>query len=130
MSISNLLYAAKEARNKAYAPYSRFKVGCALLCANGQVYTGCNIENASYSATLCAERVAFAQAISKGQKDFVAIAIVGGSTPCPPCGVCAQFISEFVEPNTFNVIMLENDAPKVVKFAKILPLAFGKDNIK
>jgi len=129
VTVDMLLEKAKEARGNAYAPYSNFKVGSALLCANGQVHTGCNIENASFSLTICAERVAFAKAISKGQKDFVAIAIAGNSAPCPPCGACAQFISEFIDPSSFSVIWQEYTEVKTVKFSEILPYAFGKGNL-
>ena len=91
-----LIGAAVAARENAYAPFSGFRVGAALLCGNGAVYTGCNIENSSYSPTLCAERCAAAKAVSEGRRDFAAIAIVGSSkTPTMPCGVCRQFLYEF-----------------------------------
>ena len=91
-----LISAAREARENAYAPYSDFRVGAAVLCADDTVYTGCNIENASYSATLCAERCAMAKAISEGKRDFVAIAVAGPPDKITvPCGVCLQFLSEF-----------------------------------
>lgn len=91
---------AIEAMGRAYAPYSGYKVGAALLCADGAVYQGCNIENASYSPTICAERTAFAKAVSEGQREFTAIAICGGkdgviSGRFPPCGVCRQVMREF-----------------------------------
>ena len=90
-----LLDLAKAAREQAYAPYSNFKVGAALLCEDGTVYTGCNVENAAYSPTLCAERVAFGKAISEGKRAFSAIAVVGNTAPCTPCGVCRQVMAEF-----------------------------------
>lgn len=91
-----LLQKATEAMDKAYVKYSNFKVGAALLTKSGKVYTGCNIENASYSATICAERVAFTKAISEGEKEFVAIAIVSSSGDYTyPCGICRQFMAEF-----------------------------------
>lgn len=95
MSYSSLYNKAKEAADLAYSPYSGFKVGAAVLCDNSLVYTGCNIENASYSATCCAERVALFNAITHGQKHFKAIAIYGSNDiPCYPCGMCLQVISE------------------------------------
>ena len=102
--MKELLELAKKARENAYAPYSNFLVGAALLCANGKVYTGCNVENAAYSPTLCAERVPFGKAISEGEKDFVAIAVCGGkrgenTAPCTPCGVCRQVMGEFCKPD-------------------------------
>ena len=102
--MKELLELAKTARENAYAPYSNFLVGAALLCKDGKVYTGCNVENAAYSPTLCAERVAFGKAISEGEKDFVAIAVVGGkrgeeTVPCTPCGVCRQVMGEFCKPD-------------------------------
>ena len=98
---SLLVEKAILARDTAYAPYSNFAVGAALLCADGSIYTGANIENSSFTPTICAERVAFFNAIHEGQRDFTAIAIVGGkageniSELCPPCGVCRQVMSEF-----------------------------------
>lgn len=102
--MKELLELARQARENAYAPYSNFAVGAALLCKNGKVYTGCNVENAAYSPTLCAERVAFGKAVSKGERDFVAIAVVGGkrgekTAPCTPCGVCRQVMAEFCKPD-------------------------------
>ena len=102
--MKELLELARQARENAYAPYSNFMVGAALLCKNGKVYTGCNVENAAYSPTLCAERVAFGKAISKGERDFAAIAVVGGkrgekTVPCTPCGVCRQVMAEFCAPD-------------------------------
>ena len=97
MTPEELLELADGARRNAYAPYSRCRVGAALLCADGAVYTGCNIENAAFGPTVCAERTAFFKAISEGKRDFSAIAIVGGddSVPFPPCGVCRQVMGEF-----------------------------------
>ncbi len=111
--MEQLMELAKEARENAYAPYSNFLVGAALLCKNGKVYTGCNVENAAYSPTLCAERVAFGKAISKGERDFVAIAVVGGkrggkTVRCTPCGVCRQVMAEFCKPDF--LIYTEGDA--------------------
>jgi cytidine deaminase len=108
MSITSkeLIAVAEKARLASYSPYSNFAVGAALLCADGTVYTGCNIENASYTPTCCAERVAVFKAVSEGRRDFVAIAIVGGRSDaterdfCYPCGVCRQVLAEFCEKDT------------------------------
>lgn len=125
MTDRELLQAAKSAAERAYAPYSRFCVGAALLAADGTVYTGCNIENASYSATLCAERTAFAKAISDGKREFVKIAVVGGQNPCFPCGVCRQVMAEVCE-RDFEVI-LTDDQETVCQFTleELLPFAFS-----
>ena len=96
MTHDMLLVLAKEALKNAYAPYSRFTVGAALLCADGTVYTGCNIENAAFSPTVCAERVAFFKAVSDGKRQFRRIAIFADSQNwCTPCGACRQFLAEF-----------------------------------
>lgn len=104
-----LVSLAVEAMAKAYAPYSGFQVGAALLCADGSVYQGCNIENASYTPTICAERTAFFKAIYDGKRDFTAIAVVGGKNGVltgtfPPCGVCRQVMREFCD-NSFLIYM-------------------------
>lgn len=127
---SMLIDKADKARRFAYAPYSDFRVGAALLCTNGQVYTGCNIENASFSATICAERVALATAINDGAQDFAKIAIVAEKVACPPCGVCAQVLSEFVDPECFSVIWKDINGIREVKFADILPFAFSAKHLK
>ena len=96
---NKLINEALCAREQAYAPYSSFKVGASLLCDDGEIFTGCNIENSSYGATICAERVAFSSAIANGKRKFNALAIVGGKDEinnfCYPCGICRQFILEF-----------------------------------
>ncbi|MEE3420901.1 MAG: cytidine deaminase [Lachnospiraceae bacterium] len=120
----------------SYIPYSGYAVGAALLAADGTVYTGCNIENAAYTPSNCAERTAFFKAVSEGQKDFRAIAIVGGknripSDLCPPCGVCRQVMMEFCDPRDF--IILLGKSPKTYKtytLAELLPLGFGPGNLK
>ena len=126
---SGLVKKAIEARKKSYSPYSAFSVGAALLCADGTVYTGANIENASYTPTVCAERVAFFSALHEGQRDFCAIAIVGGKSGeeiceyCPPCGVCRQVISEFCG-DDFEIILSDGKENKVLTLKELLPYRF------
>ena len=130
MTDSELINAAKKAAENAYAPYSGFTVGAALLGKSGKIYSGCNIESASYSPTNCAERTAFFKAISEGERDFVKIAIVGGkalnfSDYCAPCGVCRQVMSEFCDGN-FEIILAKNDGEfKVLTLNELLPLSFS-----
>ena len=131
-----LIGLAFEARQMAYSPYSHFKVGAALLSANGIVYKGCNIENASYTPTNCAERTAFFKAVSEGVSDFKAIAVVGGFDNskefdfCAPCGVCRQVMLEFCDYDKFKVILAKStDDYKVFTLKEIMPLAFKKDNL-
>lgn len=99
MTDKELLKIATEQLEFSYSPYSNFKVGAALLTKTGKVYTGCNIENASFSPTVCAERTAFFKAISEGEREFCCIAIVGGNKECLPCGVCRQVMAEFCNPD-------------------------------
>ncbi len=110
MSNEELIALALEAREEAYAPYSNWKVGAALLCRDGRIFKGCNIENSGFSATVCAERTAFFKAVSEGERDFVKIAIIAGDAQrgsegyCTPCGVCRQVMSEFCKPDEFKII--------------------------
>jgi cytidine deaminase len=137
MDYKELVKMALEAREVSYSPYSNFKVGAALLTKNGEVYKGCNIENAAYSPGNCAERTAIFKAVSDGEKDFVAIAIVGGPadngelTICPPCGVCRQVINEFVDCEEFDIILGTNkpEDMKVYKLKELLPLGFGPGDL-
>ena len=129
MSPEKLCELAKEAMTHAYAPYSGYKVGAALLCADGTVYQGCNIENASYSPTNCAERTAFFKAVYDGRKDFVAIAICGGKDGVitgkfPPCGVCRQVMREFCDPD-FQVYMITPEGYETKTLAELLPDSFS-----
>ncbi len=128
MDYKALLEKAEAARLLAYAPYSHFTVGAALLTADGSIYTGCNIENASYSATVCAERTALFSAIANGKREFAALAISGapkGSAGdvCLPCGVCRQVLSEFC-PADFPVIVGTSDAFTVYTLGQLLPSGF------
>lgn len=123
-----LIEKAKQAMEKAYAPYSGFQVGAALLCADGSIYTGCNIENASYSPTICAERTAFAKAVSEGKRDFTAIAVCGGKGGvitglCAPCGVCRQVMAEFCKED-FRVILVKPDGYEERTLSQLLPDSF------
>ena len=126
MKYSALIDLAKKARKRAYAPYSDFTVGAALLCNDGSVYLGCNVENASFTPTCCAERVAIFSAIADGKKDFSAIAIVGGKTDgsaderCMPCGVCRQVMSEFSD-GSLDVVLSDGS---VLKLSELLPHTF------
>jgi cytidine deaminase len=126
-----LLEKAYEGRKNAYAPYSKFKVGAAVLMENGKIYTGCNIENASYGATNCAERTAIFKAISEGNRKICAIAIVGADDEYTyPCGICRQVIAEFADENT-EIILGKKSLEYVVKtLAEILPGAFTKEALQ
>lgn len=129
MTDRELLAKALEAREKAYAPYSGYRVGAALLGESGKVYTGVNIENASYPATLCAERAAFGQAISRGERHFVAIAVAGGRNEAeahvPPCGICRQVMAEFCDPAAFRVIWGNEQEQTILLLRDLLPYHFS-----
>jgi len=130
-----LVKTAAAAMKMSYAPYSCFNVGAALITSGGKIYTGCNVENASYGATVCAERTAFLKAVSEGERDFEAIAVVGGrdgkiSDYCPPCGLCLQVMTEFCDPDKFRVILSSTDDSgqiRELKLAELLPVGFGKE---
>lgn len=126
-----LLEKAYEGRKNAYAPYSKFKVGAAVLMENGKIYTGCNIENASYGATNCAEKTAIFKAISEGNRKICAIAIVGADDEYTyPCGICRQVIAEFADENT-EIILGKKSLEYIVKtLAEILPGAFTKEALQ
>ncbi|MGM9551054.1 MAG: cytidine deaminase [Clostridia bacterium] len=118
--MENLLNKAREALKFSYAPYSSFKVGAALLSTDGQIFTGCNVENSAFSPSMCAERVAFSKAISEGVKDFSAIAVVNSlDTPCTPCGVCRQVMAEFCR-GDFKIITKDN----TYTLKELLPQSF------
>lgn len=135
ISDSALVAEAFAARERAYVPYSGFAVGAALLCGSGKVFHGCNIENAAYSPSNCAERTAFFKAVSEGERDFEAIAVVGGPLDgaaqfCYPCGVCRQVMMEFCDPETFRVIVAAS--PEELRshtLEEILPHGFGPANL-
>ncbi|TEB15382.1 Cytidine deaminase [Pelotomaculum sp. FP] len=125
--VERLIKAAMEARDRAYAPYSKFRVGAAILTRDGRYYTGCNIENASYSLTCCAERVALFKAVSCGESDFEAIAVTAGTEEyCTPCGACRQALSEFG--SEIKVFMANKQGDYLVRtVAELLPSAFKLD---
>jgi len=128
MTHTQLLEMAERARERAYAPYSGFCVGAALLTDDGDVYIGCNVENASYTPTCCAERVAVFTAIADGKRGFDAIAVVGGRSgekgqTCYPCGVCRQVLAEHCEP-TFKIVLRNGDGITVTTLGELLPNAF------
>ena len=123
--INELVEKALEAREKAYAPYSKFKVGTALLTANGKIYTGCNVENASYPVGICAERVAVSKAVADGEKKFIVIAVVGsGENYCMPCGMCRQFMAEFCKEDFEIIVAKSVDDYKIMKMGELLPYTF------
>lgn len=138
--IQNLIRIAADTRRFAYAPYSRFAVGAALLGADAKIYTGCNIENAAFTPGNCAERTAIFKAVSEGCKEFTAIAIVGGKLGADalaqtgytaPCGVCRQVLREFVNSSTFIVILARTIGEyKVYTLEELLPESFGPENLK
>lgn len=131
MRKEELIGNAMAAMKNAYAPYSGFTVGAALLSGSGKVYQGCNVENASYGVTTCAERVAFCNGVSQGEKEFRAIAIVGGKGGrvekyCPPCGICRQMMSEFCA-DDFSIYLYNGVEIKTYTLAEILPANFSLD---
>lgn len=134
MTDKELLLKAIEARAYAYAPYSNHKVGAALLGKSGKVYLGCNVENAAYTPTNCAERTAVFKAVSEGELEFTAIAVVGGvgdtlSELCAPCGVCRQVLSEFCDKD-LKVILGKPEKITVTTLEELLPYSFGKADLK
>ncbi len=128
-----LIAAAHGMQQKSYAPYSDFQVGAALLTGSGQIFTGCNIENSAYSPSICAERTAIFKAVSEGERDFKAIAIVGGKNReigdlCFPCGVCRQVMAEFCDPDEFKIISRNSSGETVIRtLRELLPEAFKFD---
>ncbi len=136
MTNAELILEAKKARERAYAPYSHHSVGAALVTKSGKIYHGCNIENAAYGPTNCAERTAFFKAIYDGEREFTKIAIVGGiegtdgNAACAPCGVCRQVMMEFCNPETFKIVLADGEDKQVEYTLKeLLPLGFGPDNL-
>ena len=136
MDNKELIELAGKARKASYSPYSGYAVGAALLCADGTVYLGCNIENAAFSPTVCAERTAFFKAVYDGEREFEAIAIVGGpagkpvSSPCAPCGVCRQVMREFCK-DDFKIYLGKGDGTYVESsLIEMLPFSFSGSNLE
>ncbi len=134
MTDGELLERAIAARKMSYSPYSNFRVGAALVGKSGKIYTGCNIENAGYTPTNCAERTALFKAVSEGERAFTAIAIVGGKGEeiaefCAPCGVCRQALAEFCDKD-FRVILGTPTNIQVYTLAELLPFSFGKGDLE
>ena len=133
--VEKLIDTAIEQLKFSYTPYSNFKVGAALLTKSGKIYTGCNIENASYTPTNCAERTAFFKAVSEGVRDFQAICIVGGKNGklteyTAPCGVCRQVMMEFCNPKTFQIILaVDKERYEIYTLEELMPLGFGPLNL-
>ena len=133
--IETLIEEAFAARKMAYTPYSHFQVGAALMTEKGGIYRGCNIENASYTPTNCAERTAIFKAVSEGVRDFQAICIVGGKDGvlteyAAPCGVCRQVMMEFCDPETFQIILaVDKEKYDIFTLNELLPLGFGPSNL-
>ena len=134
MNKKDLFILAKESMKNSYAPYSNYNVGAVLICKNGNIYKGCNVENASYSLTNCAERTALFSAIANGEKEFVSILIIGGKNGdlndyAMPCGACRQALSEFCA-NDFKVYVAKNENDiKEFLLKELLPFTFDKDKL-
>ena len=134
--IVTLIEQAKAAREFSYSPYSGYMVGAALLTAEGEIYTGCNIENAAYGPSNCAERTAIFKAVSEGKKEFSAIAIVGGKKGsagdfAAPCGVCRQVMMEFCDPEKMQIIVAKSaEEYKLFTLAQLMPEGFGAANLE
>lgn len=135
VQIQEMIRMATDQLAYSYVPYSHFRVGAALLAKNGTIYKGCNIENAAYTPSNCAERTAFFKAVSEGVKEFVGICVVGGmdgvlTDLTPPCGVCRQVMMEFCDPETFEVILAtDTEHYQVFRLKEFLPMGFGPGNL-
>ena len=137
MTNAALILEAKKAREHAYVPYSHFKVGAALVTKSGKIYHGCNIENAAYTPTNCAERTAFFKAVYDGEREFEKIAIVGGAEGteadvlCAPCGVCRQIMMEFCDPDEFKIILANGEGRHLeLTLKEMFPYGFGPESLR
>ena len=136
--IESLIVEAFEARKKSYSPYSHFSVGAALLTTSGTIYQGCNIENAAYTPSNCAERTAFFKAVSEGEKEFLAIAVVGGMREqnigevniCSPCGVCRQVMLEFCQKDFIIILATDKEHYELHTLEELVPCSFSSDNLE
>ena len=131
-----LIDLALEARKRAYCPYSHFAVGAALLCQDGTIYTGCNIESSAYTPTICAERTAIFKAVSEGKREFICLAVAGGREDADilpittPCGVCRQVMMEFCNPESFEIILATStEQYEIFKLKDLFPMGFGPGNL-
>jgi cytidine deaminase len=139
MDYGEIVKTALLMREKSYVPYSHFAVGAGLMTKSGKIYGGCNIENAGYTATNCAERTAFFKAVSEGEREFSAIAIAGGPAEkgsgdidfCPPCGVCRQVMMEFCDYDSFEIVLARSESDYAAYTLKeLMPLGFGPGNLE
>lgn len=131
MDIKSLIKEAVNAKESAYAPYSHFRVGAALLTKSGKIYTGCNIENVSFGASNCAERTAVFKAVSEGETEFEAIVINGDNGDyLPPCGICRQVLREFAEDSLRIILANDIEDYKVITLGEMLPGAFVRENLQ
>lgn len=129
--MEELIEAARKAQAKAYVPYSRYRVGAAVKAGSGQIYTGANVENASYGLTLCAERVALARAVANGERSFQALAVAAGdNSPGMPCGACRQFMAEWFGPTVPVAVAAKSGQTKIMLFGELLPAAFGPADLE
>ncbi len=133
--IRKLIETAAAQRQYSYAPYSEYRVGAALLAKDGRIFTGCNIENAAYGPTMCAERTAIFKAVSENVREFEAICVVGGKGDPPldhsvPCGVCRQVMAEFCEPSFTIIVARDTEHYEMYTLEELLPKNFGPDNLK
>lgn len=137
MEFEAIVKEALHMREFSYVPYSHFRVGAALMTEDGKIYTGCNIENAAYTPSNCAERTAFFKAVSEGERKFAAIAIAGGAEDaeelsyCAPCGVCRQVMMEFCDYEAFKVVLVRSESEyQVFTLKELLPFGFGPKNLE
>ena len=130
IEIKDLIQRALEIKKRAYAPHSNFHVACVVMTKSGKVFEGVNIENASYSPTLCAERNALSSAITEGEREFSYIVVTGDSDYTYPCGVCRQFIREFADDNTRIIVAKDEDSYKTYTIDDLLPYSFSKKDLE